>query len=236
MVDTRQITISIPTFNRSDLTLKSFEKVYDDERVGEIVIVDDASDWGLFSDLKAQCDALSKVKLYRNITNKDCYENKMMAASFATNKWCIILDSDNVIDGSYLDKLYEVKEWDEHTIYAPDFAMPTFCYEQFSGMEITKENVSSLMDYPMFQTCLNTFNYFINRDNYLKIWDGSVDPVTSDSIYFNLKWLEAGYKIIIVNGLKYFHRIHDNSHYNSNNHRTPSGFHDSVVRRLKELR
>ena len=79
MVDERRISICIPTFQRVDMTLDSFKEVYDDERVSEIIIVDDASDISVFEELKSICDVLPKVKLYRNLTNQDCYFNKATA-------------------------------------------------------------------------------------------------------------------------------------------------------------
>jgi glycosyltransferase involved in cell wall biosynthesis len=232
----RTISICIPTYNRVEMLFESFAKVIDNDNISEIVIVDDASSDEVYRAIEEKAKDNPKIKLFRNENNMDCYFNKMAAMRQATNKWCILLDSDNVIDFDYLFKLFQIIEWDEHTIYAPDFARPTFCYERFSGQIISKENVTDFIDEPMFQTCLNTCNFFVNRDQYMKIWDGTVDPVTSDSIYFNLKWLEAGNKIHIVDGLKYDHRIHGDSHYNSNNHRTPHGFHDSIISRLRALK
>jgi len=232
----RQVSLCIPTFNRKDLLLESFAKVYENENITEIIVSDDCSDMNLYLELESIFKDMPKVKLFRNESNLDCYRNKRESVSHATNQWVILLDSDNVINFDYLYRLFQILDWDRNTIYAPDFAMPTFCYEQFSGLTLTKENVAMFMHEPMFETCLNTCNFFVNRDTYLKVWDGSVDPVTSDSIYFCLKWLEAGFKINIVDGLKYHHRIHGSSHYNGNKHRTPPGFHESILQRLRNLR
>ena len=90
----RQINICIPTWNRVEMTLKSFEKVYSDARIRNIIIVDDCSELKYYYDLKERCDKLEKVKLYRNITNRDCYANKYVATSLSTSDFCIILDSD----------------------------------------------------------------------------------------------------------------------------------------------
>lgn len=84
-------------------------------------------------------------------------------------------------------------------------------------------------------TALNTCNYFIHRRGYLEVWDGSVDPHTADSIYQNFNWLKSGKKIVIVKGLRYFHRMHDDSHYKNNLHLT-GGFAREVELKLKALR
>lgn len=230
----RQIGIAIPSFNRVEMTIESFSDVYDDERINEIVIVDDASDIELYDRLKEICDCYQKVKLYRNIYNRDCYFNKLTALSFCSNPFNILLDSDNKIRTNYIDRVYDY-EWDEQIIYTPDFAEPRFDFRKYSGLLISKENIAEFISDEMFQTMLNAANYFVNKNEYSKIWDGKVDPVTSDSIYFILKWLEAGNKIQVVSGMNYQHTIHEGSHYQNNIHRTPIGFHQSVVERLKNL-
>ena len=137
----QQISICIPTWNRVEMTLNSFKKVYNDARIDTIVIVDDASDIDVYTRLKEECDKLSKVKLYRNVTNQDCYANKFVAVSYSPTDYCILLDSDNQIDKTYIDKIYS-QTWDKKTILAPDFARPLFDYTEFSGMTISKDNVA----------------------------------------------------------------------------------------------
>lgn len=235
MLDERRISICIPTYNRVGMTLESFEQVYEDERVSEIVIVDDASDWGLFTDLKKICDGLEKVKLYRNLTNQDCYFNKATSIGYATNEWCILLDSDNKIDQSYLDIIFDL-HWEKNCSYMPSFAAPSFNYEQFTGNIITKDNVSQLMGKPLFDTMLNCMNFFINRDEYLKVWQDVENPKTADSIFFNYCWFNTGNEMYVVQNLTYQHLIHSGSHYVNNNHLTPAGLYDSIVQKLKELK
>jgi glycosyltransferase involved in cell wall biosynthesis len=229
----RHISICIPTYNRVALTIESFIDVYTDERVSEIVIVDDASEPGVWEELIDICKHLDKVSLCCNEKNLDCYRNKREAVSKATNEWVILLDSDNVIDKSYIDKLFEQK-LDEKTIYTPSFAKPNFDFRMYEGNILSKENIASFIDRPMLEVCLNACNYFINRNEYLRIWDGSVDPVTSDSIYFMSKWFEAGNKLNIVAGLHYNHTMHY-GHYEQNKNRTPQGFHENILNKLRVM-
>lgn len=229
-----QITIAIPTYERVEMTLNSFSKVYNDERISEIVIVDDASKLETFNELKSYCDMLPKVRLYRNITNQDCYRNKMTAISYAKSSYVIILDSDNEIDAAYLDKIYE-QEWDENTILMPDFASPNFSYQDYSGLTLTKENIAEYIDKPMLETCLNCMNYFVNKNKYLEVWDGSVDPVTSDSLYQNYNWIMSGKNFKIVEGLRYNHAVHPFSHYINNVHRT-GDFREKILEKIRKLK
>lgn len=236
----RQVSISIPTYNRVDVLIESFSKVLSDPRISDIYISDDASEIAIYNQVKAIIDVLNqthgnKIKMGRNLSNQDCYFNKRTAVMGAKQKFCILLDSDNIIDTDYLDRLFEIETWDEDTIYTPEFASPNFDFRAYSGLLITKENVAEWISKPMFETCLNAANYFVNKENYLHNWDGTINPVTSDSIYFCYKWLQSGKRIKILNGLQYFHRVHSGSHYQNNIKRTPPGFHQSVLEKIKQL-
>lgn len=234
-VDKRKVSLCIPTYNRVEMTIESFSKVYFDDRIDEIVIVDDASEIEKYLALKEICDALPKIHLYRNLTNQDCYTNKMISLTYARNDWAILLDSDNEINKSYLDKIYSYK-WQNDTVYTPDFAKPNFDFTAYSGLLISKENVAKHIGKPMLETMLNAANFFVNRHKYGEVWDRMTDPVTSDSIYMMSRWLVAGNKIQVVPGLQYEHRIHDGSHYRTNVHRTPHNFHETILNNLRALK
>lgn len=240
-MDNRKIGIAIPTWNRVDVLIESFSNVLSDKRVEQINICDDASDLEIFKQVKSIADVLNsthnnKITLSRNLTNQDCFRNKMHSLFGVSSDWAILLDSDNVIDTGYIDKLYEFEQWDEDTIYTPCFAEPNFDFRDYSGILISKENIAEFIDKPMFEVMLNASNYFIHKDTWLSVWDDSVNPVTSDSIYVCYKWLEAGNKIKVVNGLHYFHRVWSQSHYQNNVSRTPQGFHEDILNKIRQLK
>lgn len=230
-----KISICIPTWNRVDSTIESFFDVYDDNRIGCIVIVDDASTDGSYEKLKSITDYLSKVRLYRNDVNQDCYKNKMISVSHCPTDYCILLDSDNKISTSYIDKIYN-EIWDEKTILTPDFAMPNFDFRAYSGMVVSRKNVADYIDKPMFEVMCNAANYFVSKKQYLKVFDKSIDPVTSDSIFQFYNWLKEDGKVKIVSGMQYDHKVHDGSHYQNNLHKTPQGFHNSILQKIRELK
>lgn len=235
MSDERKLSLCIPTFNRCDLTLQSFADVYNDERISEIIIVDDFSERQIFNELREKTKGLDKVRLLRNTRNHDCYSNKCIAASFSKNPFLILLDSDNIIHQNYVDKIFE-HEWVDDIILAPTWAQPQFDYRAFNGVLLTKENASRYIDKPMMSTALNTCNFFVNRENYVRTWDYKFDPVTADSIYFNYLWLSAGKKIQFVEGLNYFHRVHPQGHYVTNVHRTPTNLLAEIEQKIRELK
>lgn len=234
------ISLCITTYNRTDLLFDSFKQVLDDPRVSEIVIVDDCSNMDVSREISERwlIANKSKIKLHRNEKNLDCYRNKREAISKASNEWVIILDSDNIITKEYIDKIENLftAGLNPKTVYQPSFAKPHFNFTKYESFLIDKHNVAKYMVDDTFGTMLNAMNYFVNRDEYLRVWDGSVDPVTSDSIFQNYNWFNAGNNMYVVPGLEYEHRVHDGSHYQNNVRRTPRGFHQEIENKLKQMR
>jgi glycosyltransferase involved in cell wall biosynthesis len=235
-MDNRTISIAIPTYNRYRMTMDAINAIAFDERVSEVVISDDASTDNSYEELKTQCSLAPKVKFFQNEANQDCYWNKRIAIEHCTNDWCILLDSDNIIDTTYLDKLFNIPEWKTDTIYTPSFAKPHFDFRAFAGVTIHRNNVAQLMtQFPNMEVCLNAANYFVNREEYILCFDASKDPVTSDSIFTCYNWLHSGNQIHVLPGLEYEHRIHEGSHYQKNVNRTPAGFHQEILHKLSQL-
>lgn len=229
----KHISIVIPTWERVEMTMNSFAKVYNDDRISNIVIVDDASSMETFNKFR-KYDNLPKVKLYRNLTNQDCYTNKFISVSYSPTQFCILFDSDNIIDTDYIDRIFE-QQWDAKTILAPTFAAPLFDYRTYSGIKIDRTNVSEYMGKPMFDTALNTHNMFVNRDEYLQCFDPNVNPHSSDSIFMNYQWLNRGNSIYFVPELTYQHTVHENSHYKTNCHKSPE-FYKEIEEKLKNMK
>ncbi len=230
-----KISLCLTTYNRSDMVIRAISQVLDHPMIDEIVIVDDCSDYEIYKDLCSKIDLLAgdneKIVVHRNESNLDCYRNKHRSIELAKNDWCIIFDSDNVIDHSYIDKLIDLQP---KTIYAPDFARPHFDYRHFGGLTIDKSNISSIINFKAYECLINTCNYVVNRTEYLEVWDGSIDPHTADTAYFNYCWLKAGNKIHVVEGMQYEHEVHDGSHYKNNNHKT-GDFFEVVMEKIKQL-
>lgn len=237
------ISVCLTNYNRSELLFSAVSDVLMDRRVSEIIISDDCSRDEIYQSVVWYFKEHPKVKIYRNETNLDCYHNKARSLELATNDWCCLWDSDNIFGRDYIDRIENlfISGINEHTAYAPSFARPHFNFEQFAGVNISKSNISGLVQHDKITTMLNAMNYFVNRHEYLKVFDPSIRPVTSDSIYHNSRWLEAGNSIYIVPGLQYEHRVsnHGNeepSHYGKNVRATPIGLHESILDKLKSMR
>jgi len=227
------ISLCITSYNRDQMTVDSFAQVLNDDRISEIVIVDDHSEETIFANLQFMVNGMDKVKLFRNPKNLGCYHNKRMALECASNEWVILFDSDNIIGVDYLDSIPTYGKKD--IIFQPEWARPHFDFRAYSGKLFDQTVVKNYMPQMTFQTMLNAMNFFVNRAEYLRVFDTTKEePWTADSIYFNYLWLKAGNSIYVTPGMQYEHRVHDGSHYKNNVHKT-GNFYNEVVQMLKEL-
>jgi len=229
------ISLAITHHNRFELLKQSFVHVQDDPRISEIVISDDASDDGSYQMIVNEYWKEPKFRIFRNDENLDSYINKARAVGLCHESFVILLDSDNVITPAYLDALFLIAPWDPRTIYLPVFGEPEFDYRALSGFMITRNNVAEFMEDESFKTALNMGNYVVPRYEYLECWDSKATPHTSEPIYHNFCWLEAGNKLMFVPEMTYFHRMHEGSHFVQNDHLTGE-FARKVETLLKMLR
>lgn len=242
---TAMISICLTNFNRTSLLFESFAQVLDDPRITDIVIVDDHSSERTIMEINRMLSELpahrEKIRFFMNDRNLGCYRNKREVVSKAINEWVVLLDSDNRVDKSYLNALDALPYLHQFTLYQPVFAQPHFDFRKYSGKLIGANNVAQFVEDPTFTTSLNAANYFVHRDEYLRVWEDCPEPWTSDSLLQNYNWLNAGNSIYFCPGLEYFHRVEDHgneeeSHYKKHNHRTKRGFHEGLIRKLKAMR
>lgn len=212
----KQISLCITNFNRTHEVIRAFENVLNDERIGEIIISDDCSEQKNYADLLLSIvvsipkDILNKIKVFRNSENLGMSRNKAKAIELVTNDYCIIFDSDNVLEKKYLDALYK-KHWFPDIILMPDFASPHFDYRAFREQRIDKHSVKRLSRKPMFDCLMNTCNYFVHRETYLKTFEYNPEIKGTDTIWFNYQWLKSGKAFLVVPNMDYQHSVHDGS-------------------------
>ena len=229
------MTVAFTTFNRTDLLYQAVEPFLADDRISEVVISDDHSNENIFAEIRAKYLLTAKVKIYRNEETLDCYRNKRQAVKHATSEWVALLDSDNTFSKEFIDAIFSQQKWNHSWAYAPEFARPHFDFRGLSGTAISRNNIRSILPNGNCGTMLNAMNYFFNRDEFLRVWDKSIDPVTSDSLYHNYNWLKAGNTIYVTPGLQYNHLVHEGSHYKQNVRRTPDGLHEELLDKLIKL-
>ena len=205
------LSLCITTFNRFELLKESYAQVIDDPRISEIIIVDDCS---TEPGIKENVNSLAggKVRVFHQAQNRGMSRNKADAISYASNEWCIIFDSDNIIGTDYLDAI--PKELSSGTIYCPSFAKPEFNYTRYSDLEPPIFNISNACFHignDAFNCCMNTCNYLVHRDTYLKTYQYNPAHIASDTIWHAFNHLKAGGSFYIVPGMHYYHRVHKGS-------------------------
>lgn len=224
-----KLSLCIPTYNRPEMTIEAFEKVYTDNRIGEIVIVDDCSQLINYYSLKQRCDLLigrhgiNKIRLLTNDKNKGMSRNKMISISEAKNDWCILFDSDNILDRDYLDAFWNnltIHDGDmplSNIIYCPTFAKPDFNYTSLDGKVFSPIIVKhEIAENNALNMAMNTCNYIVNKKEYLRAYKYNKEHIASDTIWFNYNWLKQGNCFYFVPNMHYFHRVHKGSGFMQN--------------------
>lgn len=231
-----KLSLAITNYNRSDMTIESFSKVYDHELIDEIVIVDDCSEGEHLDRLPGLIDehpASKKINVFRNEKNLGMSRNKAEAISKAKNKWVIILDSDNILYPEYLDAIPQILY--SRIIYQPSECESEYTFKQFEGMTINKDNAKTFLHIREFRIMLNQCNYLVNRDRYLEVYKYDETIRESDTIYFNYLWLAAGNSFYVTPGMVYFHRRHEGSGWLMGDHKYNMKKADEIQELIKQL-
>jgi glycosyltransferase involved in cell wall biosynthesis len=89
-------------------------------------------------------------------------------------------------------------------------------------MLVSKENVLSVFDLPGANFYLNNGNALFCRETYLEVATPFVReaPLAADELFFKCYWFEAGGKVRTIDGMEYFHRIHDGSNWMTQNRKS----------------
>lgn len=208
-----KLSLAITNYNRFDLTIKSFEKVIDDERIGEILILDDCSTDGSFEKLSEMFEYSKNVKVVQQLNNVGMQKNKHDAVALSKHDWVILFDSDNEMNTDYIDAIEALGELDENTIYAPTRALPTFIYDDFSGHIINKKNVKKYIHQNFFGALINTSNYLVNKNTYCKNFHFNPEIKGTDTANHFLNHLINNGDFYVVPGLEYNHLTHQGSEF-----------------------
>lgn len=224
-----KLSLCITTYNRYEMTIESFAQVLNDDRIDDIVIMDDCSQqqvkYDFYSWMLRTQNGGGKVRFIEQSQNVGMSRNKRDAIANAKNEWCIIFDSDNVIGPDYLDAFYKdinlpsqfSNKYIDHIIFCPDFAKPNFDYRAFSakkpptyGLYDAKDAARCIID-SRFNCLMNTCNYIVNRDYYLKTYQHNHEHKASDTIWHNYNHLKSGGIFRVVQYMQYAHRVHKGS-------------------------
>jgi glycosyltransferase involved in cell wall biosynthesis len=246
----RFISVAITHYNNTKYIKEAIQPLLNDNRISEIVICDDKSHD--ISKLEEMVNKYNnkKIKLYKNSSNLGCYHNKINAVSKCTNDWTILLDSDNIYPTRCIDVLYNIKIWEQDTIYVPSWAV-TFPnrvsdmmdYRKYNNTYITKNIYINDFNDSKFQCLMNTCNYFLPVQNFLNIMNKSkstyqrekIDALDSAVLFTD--WLCNKQNIYVVENLHYDHRMHRDSNYRkSNSHCHSEAVKSELLYRIARLK
>ncbi len=240
-MDNRKIDICIPHFNRPNMVFESFNNVYKDIRIKTINIWDDGSSVENYNKLVQNInkhDYLNKIVLKRSDVNQGVHIAKKKAVEMGTTPFVILFDSDNILKIDYIDTLFSIPEWKETRAYQPSFLAPHFDFRDKAGLVIFKENLKEVLSTPnnKLDTFGNAQNFFIHRENYLKVWEEGVNVNGNDSLWFTYLWLKAGNSMYLVPNLQYFHRVDSHSTEQTGNYNSDKSAGHKIEQTMKKLK
>lgn len=235
--DGRTISVVIPHFNRSDLIYCPLRNIIHDHRVSEIIIYDDGSRASEFEAMRSKASRVSsKIKIVRHEDNRGAFRAKLEGVRLAKNEWVVLLDSDNFLFGHYLNAVFRAGPWSPDTIYCADFAWPDYAFTRWGGESFDMEGIRELCRQKEFHILmlLNDGNYFVNREQYVSTAEPfkEIDVAAADVLAFNYLWLNRGSKLRVLDGVRYFHRVHEMSYFLKTEKKSTGiveGIYDSII-------
>lgn len=234
-----KISIAIPFYNTSRYLRQALKLGLQDDRVSEIVIVDDCSKQEEYEKLREITKPYSKVKVCRNIMNVGELRNTYTAFCFCSNAWVITLHGDNYLLPEYIDAIYKIPIWQKDIIYCPAYGNHKgIDYRQFAGQCFHRYNIGEFFEeHPaVIGTFLNTGNNFGHRFSFLEIATRILDFPKKAYIdgVFNYEWLKSGHFLCVVEGMNYVHRMHKNSAWRVNKKHIKPAW-DKIIKKLEKL-
>jgi hypothetical protein len=213
-LDSPVLSVAIPTYNSTPFIMDAINSVINDPRVVDIVVSDDNSiDVEKLAEL---LHGLPRVRLIRHSERLGGLWNKERAIAACRSKWVILLDSDNALEESYIDKLYRLPDWMPNTIYSPDYGGGAINYRTLGNMYVNLDNFPDLVKEGIAsRMILDTGNFFLSRNHALRSINQhkEVQGHVPCSLMINYFMMGIGCKMLVVEGMEYKHRIHKNSYW-----------------------
>lgn len=228
------ITLAIPFYNTSKYFLDCIRYSLDDNFISEIVVNDDFSTDGEYSNLLRIVEQLNsdKIKVFRNDENVGAFRNKYLTVQKSTCEWIYLLDSDNYPFENTYEVMKSISAKDKNICYSPsklycksdnknDYEnisdYNTFKYELI-GIEESKDAIIKRTKW--FDWFINSGNYFFNKETYLKNLKEPFENFSQYKLYADTAaafyfWLRGEGHFKVVENLHHHHRLRPDSYWNS---------------------
>lgn len=184
----------------------------------------------------------------RNLQNLGGFRNKYRAVQLASKPWVLLLDVDNYLLEGSIEGLAVLQPWNPSYCYAPSRLQiveesdasgisksagpsrektqlgPSKVFESrplsrsfFAHMLNSRWSISRI-EAAFF---LNTGNFLVHRDGYLRVLadsfaDDDFDPRAADAVAFSSPWLVDDNYFLVAPGFSYVHRVHSASYWVNN--------------------
>lgn len=211
------VTLGFLNYNSFSYIEKQLKKNYfnlSNGIINEIIIQDDCSE-NDFEKLKSI--ETENIKVFQNEKRIKPLLGRVNLLNNCSNDWVLLMDSDNFLDVNSFNSLFSDLNFNDNTIYAPDFARPKFNFKTISDFNLdfnlVKNNLQFLLCF------LNVGNYLVPKKRYLEVAkniDYKFVEYTMEVLYYNYLWLSSGNFIKCVKGYEYDHTMRDDCFSYSN--------------------
>lgn len=215
------LTIAIATMRRWSFLKDSLPLYLDRPEVAEVVVCDETGE-DYEAILKSPFGTHPKLRLFKNPARLGIYENKLKAASIATQDWIAVLDSDNLFTNEWFETLHTIPfDTNAKTIIASaDFksvntetGKVSYTCKQFSGLTLNATNWNSTLRKPGWNFLLNDGNWIIPKAAVAALPTNvkSCDLEAADAIYMLRQFVMSGFNVYYAPDLEYTHIVHPGS-------------------------
>lgn len=217
-----KVSLCIATMNRWDKFLSKYlPKYLENPFIGEIVISDENGE-DVIKIMENIHDP--RLKLFVNDQRLGAFRNKRNAVSHATYPWVCLMDSDNFAPIEYFEAwLRTFDPTDMTMIYSPSFTFPTenhpgFNWRHMLGDVFTPHTFKDVAAKHWRNNQLNVGNYIVSKEQFMKgesihNSDLQVRCHALDVQYQNYLLFIRGASMKVVDGMNYYHLVHDGSYY-----------------------
>lgn len=215
------LSIAIATMRRWSFLKDSLPLYLGRPEVAEVVVCDETGE-DYEAILKSSFGTHPKLRIFKNPARLGIYENKLKAASLATQDWIAVLDSDNLFDDEWFETLHTISfDTNIRTIFASaDFknlnietGKVSYPCSQFSGLALNATSWNSMFSKQGWNFLLNDGNWIIPKAAVAALPTNvkSSDLEAADAIYMLRQFVIAGFSVYYAPDLVYTHIVHPGS-------------------------
>jgi len=236
----RRFSVAIAHYNRGAKIHQALYNLLDHPAVAEVVIVDDGSEPAQFADLEcAVADLPDRIRLHRREKNLGALVSKGEAVERSSSEWVLVLDSDNTVFRSCLDRFAALTAPSPDTFYCAEWAFPFFDFAPLTGIRLDRETCGATTRSGLLRRTyiINDGNYFVPRDGYTEAVKSLAGTGRdgADVMLVNYRWMTSGGAMEIMPGAAYLHRLDPASLYKSTEEKSRSRILDMFSRFEKNL-